>query len=47
MPYDVTLEAEEGEINPFSNMPTSDPFFEIMMQDMQDILLIIGAWLKT
>lgn len=28
MPYDVTLEAEEGEINPFSNMPTSDPFFE-------------------
>lgn len=28
MPSDVTLEAEEGEINPFSSMPTSDPFFE-------------------
>lgn len=28
MPSDVTLETEEGEINPFSSMPTSDPFFE-------------------
>lgn len=28
MPSDVTLETEEGEINPFSGMPTSDPFFE-------------------
>lgn len=28
MPFDVTLETEEGEINPFSSMPTSDPFFE-------------------
>lgn len=28
MPSDVILETEEGEINPFSSMPTSDPFFE-------------------
>lgn len=28
MPSDVTLETEDGEINPFSSMPTSDPFFE-------------------
>lgn len=28
MPSDVTLETEEGEINPFSSMPTSDSFFE-------------------
>lgn len=46
MPSDVTLETEEGEINPFSGMPTSDPFLKIMMQDMQDISLIIGVWLK-
>lgn len=28
MPSDVTLETEEGEINPFSSMLTSDSFFE-------------------
>lgn len=27
MPSDVTVRSDEGEINPFSSMPTSDPFF--------------------